>query len=192
MREVAVLGVGMHPFGKHMETGLKELARVAIWEAIRDAGIEAREIQTAYVGNAYAGLITGQESIRGQIMARYAGLGGIPVINVENACASGSTAFREAWLTVASGLYDVALAVVNSFRRLSAEPPVDLESLQQDGLISYIPFPEGLKGKYQSFTQADISALRRAGYKTPFLTVEEGVGRYIATLAKQHDSANLR
>lgn len=87
---------------------------------------------------------------------------------------------------------DVALAVVNSFRRLSAEPPVDLELLQKDGLISYIPFPEGLKGKYQSFTQADISALRRAGYKTPFLTVEEGVGRYIATLAKQHDSANLR
>ena len=92
----------------------------------------------------------------------------------------------------AQAFNDVALAVVNSFRRLSAEPPVDLELLQKDGLISYIPFPEGLKGKYQSFTQADISALRRAGYKTPFLTVEEGVGRYIATLAKQHDSANLR
>jgi ADP-L-glycero-D-manno-heptose 6-epimerase len=92
----------------------------------------------------------------------------------------------------AQAFNDVALTVVNSFRRLSAEPPVDLELLQKDGLISYIPFPEGLKGKYQSFTQADISALRRAGYKTPFLTVEEGVGRYIATLAKQHDSANLR
>lgn len=81
---------------------------------------------------------------------------------------------------------DVALAVVNSFRRLSGETPVDLDLLQKEGLISYIPFPEGLKGKYQSFTQADISGLRRAGYKKPFLTVEEGVGRYINLMTKQH------
>ena len=80
---------------------------------------------------------------------------------------------------------DVAVAVVNGFRRLSGAAPVNLDLLQKDGLISYIPFPDGLKGKYQSYTQADISALRRAGYKTPFLTVEEGVGRYITLMAKQ-------
>jgi ADP-L-glycero-D-manno-heptose 6-epimerase len=78
---------------------------------------------------------------------------------------------------------DVAAAVINSFRQMSGKAPADLKSLQKEGQIAYINFPEALKGKYQSFTQADIAALRRAGYKKAFLTVEEGVGRYIARLA---------
>lgn len=111
MRDVAVIGVGMHPFGQFEDKGLKELGRVAIWNAIKDAGIPPKDIQVAYVGNSLAGLLTGQEGIRGQTIMRDAGFGGIPVINVENACASGSTAFRGAWIEVASGLCDVALAV---------------------------------------------------------------------------------
>jgi acetyl-CoA acetyltransferase len=58
-----------------------------------------------------AGLITGQECIRGQVVLREMGIGGIPVINTENACASAATAFHIAWLYVASGMYDVVLAV---------------------------------------------------------------------------------
>ena len=77
---------------------------------------------------------------------------------------------------------DVAVAVINSFRQLSQQAPSDLKNLQKQGQIEYVPFPESLKGRYQSFTQADISALRRAGYKKPFLTVEEGVSRYIHRL----------
>ena len=53
------------------------------------------------------------------------------------------------------------------------------------GLIEYIPFPDALKGKYQSFTQADTSKLKAAGYQDDFLTVEQGVARYIPWLAKQ-------
>ena len=49
-------------------------------------------------------------------------------------------------------------------------------------MIEYIAFPEALKGKYQSHTEADTAALRRAGYETPFLTVEEGVARYCEQL----------
>jgi len=78
---------------------------------------------------------------------------------------------------------DVAAGVINSFRRLSGKPPAGIQDLQNEGQVVYVTFPEALKGKYQSFTQADISALRRAGYKKTFLTVEEGVGRYIARLA---------
>ena len=78
---------------------------------------------------------------------------------------------------------DVAAGVINGFRRLAGKPAVNLQALQKEGQVVYINFPEALKGKYQSFTQADISALRRAGYKKGFLTVEEGVGRYIARLA---------
>ena len=82
---------------------------------------------------------------------------------------------------------DVALAVVNSMREHGGEPAVTLDDARQRGLIEYIPFPEALTGKYQSFTQADTTALRKAGYRADFLTVEQGVGRYIgALLGKPH------
>jgi ADP-L-glycero-D-manno-heptose 6-epimerase len=86
---------------------------------------------------------------------------------------------------------DVACAVINSFRLLEGKPPADLATLRQERRIEYIPFPEALRGKYQSFTQADIGALRRAGYKKRFLTVEEGVGRYIRRLAEQAGMARV-
>ena len=77
---------------------------------------------------------------------------------------------------------DVAGAVVNGLRKAEGKPALGLKDMQQQGLIEYIPFPEALKGKYQSFTQADIGALRKAGYKKEFLTVEQGVGRYVEQL----------
>jgi len=111
MREVQVLGVGMTAFGKFLDRGLKALGGEAIREALADAGVAAAELQAAFVGNAMAGLITGQECIRGQVILRALGLGGLPVYNMENACASGSTAFHTAWMAVAGGMYDVVLAL---------------------------------------------------------------------------------
>ncbi|HKQ31150.1 MAG TPA: ADP-glyceromanno-heptose 6-epimerase [Burkholderiales bacterium] len=84
---------------------------------------------------------------------------------------------------------DVAGAVVNSLRKAKGESPQSLAELQRAKLIEYIPFPDALKGKYQSFTQADVSALRKAGYKKPFLTVERGVERYIAKLLERRGGA---
>jgi acetyl-CoA acetyltransferase len=106
-----VAGVGMTRFGKHLETGMKALGADAVQKAIADAGIEASALEAAYVGNAAAGLITGQECIRGQVVLRSIGLGRIPVINVENACASSSTALHQACAMVSAGLYDVVLAL---------------------------------------------------------------------------------
>ncbi len=111
MRQVAVVGAGMTRFGKHQDRSMKDLAREAVEHALRTAGIEKETIEAAAVGNAVAGLITGQECIRGQVVLREMGIGGIPVINTENACASSSTAFHLAWLYVASGMYDTVLAV---------------------------------------------------------------------------------
>ncbi|RFU64989.1 thiolase C-terminal domain-containing protein [Peribacillus glennii] len=111
VNDVAVLGIGMHPFGKFENKHLKDLANTAIWNAIEDAGIHASKIQAAYVGNCLGGLLVGQESVRGQVILRHAGFKGIPIVNVENACATASTAFRMAWLSVKSGLHDVVLAV---------------------------------------------------------------------------------
>jgi len=111
MRQVALVGAGMTRFGKHQDRSMKDLAREAVENALRAAGIEKEAIEAAAVGNAVAGLITGQECIRGQVVLREMGIGGIPVINTENACASSSTAFHLAWLYVASGMYDTVLAV---------------------------------------------------------------------------------
>jgi len=80
---------------------------------------------------------------------------------------------------------DVAVATVNRCREEQGEPPLTLEQMQAQGLIRYIDFPETLKGKYQSYTEADITALREAGYDRPFLTVEQGVGRYVGRLLEK-------
>jgi acetyl-CoA acetyltransferase len=106
-----VAGVGMTHFGKYLDTGLKALGTDAVKAALADAGIGADDLDAAYVGNAAAGLITGQESIRGEVVLRSMGIGRIPVINVENACASASTALNQACAMVSAGLYDVVLAL---------------------------------------------------------------------------------
>lgn len=111
VRDVVVIGVGMHKFGKYPNKSLKEIGGVATWNAIKDANVPIQDISVAYVGNGLAGLITGQEGIRGQVILKDCGFNGIPIVNVENACASGSTAFRGAWLEIAAGLHDVALAL---------------------------------------------------------------------------------
>ena len=111
MEPVVIAGVGMTRFGKHLDVGLKELGRGAVLDALSDAGVDQEAIEAAWVGNAMAGLVTGQECIRGQVVLRSAGIGRIPVVNVENACASASTALQQASLMVAAGLYDVVLAL---------------------------------------------------------------------------------
>ena len=110
-REVCIIGVGMHKFGKYLDKSLKELTREAVWRAIHDAGIDAKLIEAAYFANVLAGLITGQEGIRGHVYLRDAGFQGIPIVNVEGACASGTMALREAVIAVGAGLYNVVLAV---------------------------------------------------------------------------------
>ncbi len=111
MQKVRVVGAGMTRFGKFLDRGLRELAEEAVRNAVEDASLDIRDIQAAYVGNSVAGLITGQETIRGQAVLRHTGLMGIPIVNVENACASASTAFHLSWVSVASGMYDCVLAL---------------------------------------------------------------------------------
>jgi ADP-L-glycero-D-manno-heptose 6-epimerase len=81
---------------------------------------------------------------------------------------------------------DMAVATVNACRVVDGKSALDLDGLKSEGIIEYTPFPDALKGKYQSFTQADIANLRLAGYEPEFLAVEQGVLRYIPWLAKNH------
>lgn len=109
--QVTVAGVGMTSFGKFLDRGLKSLSTEAVDAALKDASIGPEDVQVAFAGNSVAGLITGQECIRGQVVLRESGVGGIPIFNVENACASSSSAFHLAWQLVAAGAYDTALVL---------------------------------------------------------------------------------
>ena len=83
----------------------------------------------------------------------------------------------------AQSFNDVAVAAINACRKARGEGALALAAMQAQGLIEYIPFPQDLTGKYQSYTQADLSQLRSAGYGEQFLSVEQGVTRYCEVLA---------
>lgn len=84
----------------------------------------------------------------------------------------------------AQSFNELAAANVNACRALRGEPKLPLGELLERGLIEYIPFPEALKGKYQSFTQADLKRLREAGYEAPFVDVDTGLALYIDWLSR--------
>lgn len=110
MNEAYVIGVGMTEFGRHPERSLMDMGREACMRALKDSGIHPKQIQAGFSGNSLAPYLQREVDI-GQPILREVGIVGIPVINVSNACASGSCAFREAWLAVASGLYELVIAV---------------------------------------------------------------------------------
>ena len=104
LREVSVIGVGMSRFAKQPEVSIVDLTQAPILDALEDAGVACGQVQAAYCGSVFGGSGIGQKVLKG------IGMSGIPILNVENACSSGSSAFREAWLAVASGMCDVTLA----------------------------------------------------------------------------------
>lgn len=85
----------------------------------------------------------------------------------------------------AQSFNDVAVATINACAAADGMPPRTLDALVAAGAIAYVPFPAALVGKYQSFTQADLTALRQAGFKPPMATVEQGVSRYVEWLMAQ-------
>jgi acetyl-CoA acetyltransferase len=170
MREVAIIGVGAHPTGQFIDKSIKDLAYPAIWGALEDAGVGPADIEVAYVGNSLAGLLTGQEGVRGQVVLQHSGITGIPVVNVENACASAATALRGAWLEVASGAADVAIAVgvekmfvgdtARTIGALSSVSELDLSQMGMQFTTSYAIHPKiNLKAKMQEYgwTSADFA-----------------------------------
>lgn len=111
MKQNAIIaGVGITRFGKHLDRGLADLALEAIDQAVAEAGVPIDRIEAAWAGTAGAPLVTGQVCVAGQVVLRQRGLGRIPVINVENACATASTAFQQACTMVTLGVYDIVLA----------------------------------------------------------------------------------
>src|SRR5438046_5053909 len=106
MRDVYVAGVAMIRFGRYPERDVPDLGAEAVLLALKDAGLSVKDVELMA-----AGCLFQANAMVGQRILQEVGQTGIPVVNVANACATGSTAFREAWLAVASGAHEVALAV---------------------------------------------------------------------------------
>ncbi len=205
MRDVAIVGAGMTNFGKFLDRSMKDLAGEAVKGALDSAGADKSKLEVAVVGNATAGLITGQEMIRGQVALREMGIGGIPIINTENACASSSTAFHVAWMYVASGMYDMALAVGmeklyhedkrRSFQAIGAA--VDVEWVQQmaaqaraakeNGDSRDNPAPEEGAGEKRSMFMDFYAAFARAHMQKYGTTKEQ----YARVAVKNHYHGSL-
>ena len=206
MRFTAVIaGVGMTQFGKHMETGLKALGAEAVQAALKDTGIEAAALEAAFVGNAAAGLVTGQECIRGQVILRSIGIGRIPVVNVENACASASTALNQACAMVTAGFYDTVLALGveklyhpdkrKSFAAFSGAVDVEimaslLEALRQGAAAQGAAAAGSGAGEKRSMFMDIYAATARAHMQRYGTTVEQFAA--IAAKNSYHGSMNPR
>jgi acetyl-CoA acyltransferase len=111
MRDVYVIGAHTTKFGRYLEKSIKDLSAETVIPCLKDACLNKNEIQALWFSNSGWGYANGQDCIRGQVAMRPIGIESIPMTNVENACAGGSTAFHHAWLGVASGLYDITMAV---------------------------------------------------------------------------------
>lgn len=111
MEEVYIAGVGMTPFGRMPDLDIKALTQQATSAALADAGIDRSALEAAYFANVTQGHMEGQHMIRGEIALRSMGIGGISVVNIENACASGSTALNAAVNHIKAGQSDVVLAI---------------------------------------------------------------------------------
>lgn len=107
MRDVAVIGVGMTKWGELWEKSLRDIFVESALEAVKDAGVD--RIDSMYVGCMTSGLFVGQEHL-GSLLADYLGMGPIPSLRVETACASGAAAFKQAVIEVGSGVSDIVLA----------------------------------------------------------------------------------
>src|SRR2546429_5276800 len=106
MRDVHVAGVGMIRFGRYKDRDVPDLGGEAMVLALDDAGLALRDVELLAAGSLFQA-----NAMVGQRILQQVGQTGIPVVNVANACATGSTAFREAWLAVASGEHDIGMAV---------------------------------------------------------------------------------
>lgn len=108
MRDVFIIGVGMTVFGKHSDRSLRNLGYEACLSALKDARVKPSEIEAGYCGNALAAALQGETGV-GQNAFWEVGIRGVPIVNTENACASGSTALREGWMAIAGGHHDMVL-----------------------------------------------------------------------------------
>ncbi len=174
MRDVYVVAVGLIPFGRYPDKGVKDLTKWVTGNLFAHSPVGREALESAWMGNAGWGMSAGQHCIRGQVALAPCGIAGIPIMNVENACAGGSSAFHGAWMDVASGAHDVSLAV--GVEKMTPEPGAG-----ESGGDGFQTFKGFIAGTDVEVTRGIVDAVRaQAEAKRKELeaagTIEKGKG----------------
>ncbi len=188
MRDAYIAGAGMTRFGKFMDSTIRSLAEEAVSEALADAGARTGDIEMAFFSNATAGILTGQEMIRGQVALRNTGLLGVPIVNVENACASASSAFYLAWMAVSSGAVEIAMAIgseklthldkARSFAAIGTAVDLDSIGAAKDALNRQLLAPMPDAGSPLPVTADGPAPKQGGGGKSPFMDIYAAMTRH--------------
>jgi len=138
MSDVFIVGTDMIKFGRFPDVNVADLGAQAALMAMDDAGITIKDVQAFWCGN-----LVQADAMVGQRMLTYLGMTGIPVVNVANACATGATAFRDAWMSIKAGLYDVVLAVgcEQMGKGLLGGPGGGRKGIPKEGLLGSATMP---------------------------------------------------
>ena len=194
-----IVGTGMTRFGSAPGSTVRSLAIAAVDEALADAAVEVGDIDMVVFANAGEGVLTGQEMIRGQVAFHHYGFGGIPMLNVENACASGSTALQVAHMAVGSGAAEVVVAVgaeklTNPDKRRTMavfsaavdfdDMPQLREQVQRDMLGIGGPGGERAEGPVQSALMAVYAATARRFFARGGGSVEDAAAVAVKNRAR--------
>ena len=163
MRQVAIIGIGGTRFGKYPNVSITDLGVEACIAAIKDANVRPKDIQLAYAGN-LAQWQWGQGLLIGQVVLRELGITKIPITRVENGCATGSCAFREAWYKIATGACDIALA-------FGVEQMTVVDSSKMLEVFTGRQYPE--RAGDMGFTAPGIFALMARRHMQEFGTTRE-------------------
>jgi acetyl-CoA acyltransferase len=182
-----VAGTGMTRFAKTPGRGIRALAGEAVTEALDDAGVPAKDVEKLFFGNAVAGVISHQEMIRSEVAFRHSELAGVPMINVENACASGSTALHLGCQAIAAGTAEVVL-VVGAEQLTHADKSLTFAALRGSTDIDEIGPPEA-DGRATHSVLMDFYAEEAAGYLTNYDATVEDFAR-VAVKNRHNGSMN--
>lgn len=193
--DVFIAGVSMTAFGKRPGDSVKSLAAQAVTAALADAGASVADVQAAWFSNTRQPMLEGQNTVRGQIALRPLGLVGIPVVNVENACASGSTALLQAIWWLRAGAGDVAL-VVGAEKMVFPDRPDRVAAAfmggtdvhDRDGVLAYIREMGGEDPGEGRSLFMDLYAAQARAHMKRFGTTQADLARLAA---KNHTAARL-
>ncbi|MNU32491.1 3-ketoacyl-CoA thiolase [compost metagenome] len=192
---VFIAGVSMTALGKRPADTVKSLTAEAVREALADAGAQVGDIEAAWFSNTRQPMLEGQNTVRGQIALRPLGLTGIPVVNVENACASGSTALHQAIQWLRAGAGDIAL-IVGAEKMVWPDRPERVAAAfmggtdihDREGVLAYIAAMGGeAPGDGRSLFM-DLYAAQARAHMARFGTTQEDFARLAA---KSHTAAAL-
>lgn len=193
---VYIIGAGMTAFGKRLSDSVKSLTAEAVRAALADADLDAKQIEAAWFSNTRQPMLEGQNTIRGQIALRPLGITGIPIANVENACASGSTALLQAVAAICAGMTDIAL-VVGAEKMVFPDRPERVAAAfiggtdvhDRDGVLAYLAAMGGEPPGPERSLFMDLYAAQARAHMARFGTTQEAFAR-IAAKNHTHGSRN--